>query len=85
MLCCHHVSDGAYKRLAPLAFGTYRVDWLDNGTQVSETLVCDACARRHGLSTQQVIGGDWIEDDTRFPCVAPVCMHCLAEWASPAA
>lgn len=78
MLCCDHLRTGAHEGAKSLAFRTLCIDWLGDGSEMGEVLVCDLCAQHFGLSALQRIDGAALEDEAKFPHVSPTCAQCFA-------
>ncbi len=83
-LCCDHVREGAQRWSNFEAPTTVRVDWLEDGSEIYDTLICNDCARRFGLLASRQVSGNQVEDPSNFPRVCPTCPRCLAEWQTSA-
>ena len=79
VLSCDHVRKRCEGRLALPAFGSYRIDLLDDESFDLEANVCAECAERFGLRQDETISGTVFEDGSRFPYVCPTCVQCIAE------
>ena len=79
VLSCDHVREPCEGRLPPPAFGSYRIDLLDDDRFELEANVCAACAERFGLRQGETVSGTVFEDESRFPYVCPTCVQCIAD------
>lgn len=61
-LCCDHVREGTQKRSSFETPTAIRVDWLEDGSESCDALICDECAQRFGLFASRQVSGDQVED-----------------------
>jgi hypothetical protein len=82
---CGHIGGDAHgvagsENVSPDSVLRLELDLLEDGGWLFETFVCRACAGKYGLANAKTIPADMIEDEERFPVVAPACEKCLAAW-----
>jgi hypothetical protein len=87
-MCCQHIIDGAYADASaisaadPDAFVSFRVDLLDDSTEMLDVVLCRECANQFGRATGEVLAGRRFEDAAALPWIAPFCNFCLLHWTS---
>jgi hypothetical protein len=80
LLSCDHVHEAVSNSIPLASLDIYRVDLLDDGTQLIDHMLCGKCAAQFGLAPSEPIPSASWEDDRKFPYVCPVCAACFLEW-----
>jgi hypothetical protein len=82
-LCCRHIVEaanaGTWLSLQTVAF---EIDFLDEGSQILNVVVCTSCAAAAQLHSGDRVSGELWEKGSSsgsYPWVAPTCHICIAE------
>jgi len=82
-LCCRHIIDATIrdpaKPASPLSVVHFKIDVLDDGTELSTCAICASCASEWGIAAGTILPGEYMEEG-RLPWIAPTCNRCFAEF-----
>lgn len=79
-LCCRHVIDATDGMNLQDSLVHFEIDWLDDGTEISEVVVCTKCAAAASIRPNSTFSAvSWVagSENGNLPWVAPTCHVCV--------